>query len=178
MLTFSVNKVLTPDKIKKIKKLISEMNEFNRESVGLAYINIVEDRGKTKDSSRTSLNSLHSRRVYNHYADEAKKKDKIITLDEETNIRKYDEDFSYEFEDEIINDLDTDNLVHQFLELRKKIWLEGGYDIYRLLELVYEGDRQACIYIYEVFKEFNILDFLTEVILNKKVFPKLKKTLH
>lgn len=175
MLTFSVNEKLTPDKIKKIGKLLSDVNEYNRESLGLAYLNIVENRGKNKDCVRTSLNSLHSRRVFNQYADNAKNKDKVIALDDEVNTRTFDTELSYKFEDDLIRDLDTDYLVKEFLDLRVKIWLEGGYDIYRLLELVYEGDRQACIKIYEVFKDFKVLVFLTEIIINKKVYPKLRK---
>lgn len=175
MLTFSVNEQLTPDKLKKVGKLLSGVNEYNRESLGIAYLNIVENRGKNKDCARTSLNSLHSRRVFNQYADNAKKQDKVLALDDELNIRSFDEDLSYSFEDDLIRELDTDYLVKEFLDLRVKIWLEGGYDIFRLLELVYEGDRQACIKIYEVFKDFKVLDFLTEIIINKKVYPKLRK---
>lgn len=175
MLTFSVNEQITPDKLKKVGKLLSGVNEYNRESLGIAYLNIVENRGKNKDCARTSLNSLHSRRVFNQYADNAKKQDKFLALEDEVNIRSFDEDLSYSFEDDLIRELDTDYLVKEFLDLRVKIWLEGGYDIFRLLELVYEGDRQACIKIYEVFKDFKVLDFLTEIIINKKVYPKLRK---
>ena len=38
LVTFSINPVMTPEKLKKVDKLVSEMNEYNRESVSDAFL--------------------------------------------------------------------------------------------------------------------------------------------
>lgn len=177
MLTFSVNCVVTPEKAEKIAKLVSEINEYNRDSAGIAYLNIVENRGKNKECGHTSLNSLQARREFNMYADNAKKQDKVVEVDDEVNVRNFSSSLSYNIEESVIRTNDTENIVKEFLKWREKIFLKRGYDIYRLIELALLEDKQAYIKIYTIFKDFKILDLLTDVFLNKKVIPKLKEIL-
>jgi len=153
------------------------MNEYNRDSAGIAYLNIVENRGKNKEFGHTSLNSLQARREFNMHADNAKKQDKVVEVDDEVNVRNFSSSLSYNIEESVIRNNDTENIVKEFLKWREKIFLKRGYDIYRLIELALLEDKQAYIKIYTIFKDFKILDLLTDVFLNKKVIPRLKEIL-
>ena len=63
-------------------------------------------------------------------------------LDEDVN--SYDIAVEESFEDEVIMDCDTDNLVKEFLDLRENLFLLEGIDIWRLLELsLYYEDKIA-----------------------------------
>lgn len=144
MLTFSVNNELTGEQRIKIFKLMEQINEFNRELLGEAYINIVC--GKKRAGEHIILNKYAEERiVYQKLEDE-----RIGEVSLEEQFEEIDWDITPSsfivdgFEDDVIRNADSEDLLKEFLVLRKKKFLKRGIDIWRLIELIYkENDAEA-----------------------------------
>ena len=81
-------------------------------------------------------------------------------------VENYEDVYSFDiatedsFEDEVILECDTDNLVKEFLDLRENLFLREGIDIWRLLELsLYYGDRIAIRQFAERIRDLGYTDF-------------------
>lgn len=144
MLTFSVNNELTKEQRIKIFNLIEQMNEFNRETIGEAYIKIVK--GKKNDEKIVVLNKYAEERIfYQKLEDERIGEVSLEEQFEEIDWEVTPSSFIVDgFEDEVIRRADSEDLVKEFLSLRKKKVLKRGIDIWRLIELIYkENDEEA-----------------------------------
>ena len=142
LVTFSINPVMTPEKLKKVDKLVSEINEYNREYLSDAFLKIMG----CEDKNYVSLNRIDKK---------GGKFEKLNALRHPTysfeemvenyeDVNSYDIAIEESFEDEVILECDTDNLVKEFLDLRENLFLREGIDIWRMLELsLYYGDRIA-----------------------------------
>ena len=133
LVTFSINPVMTPEKLKKVDKLVSEINEYNREYLSDAFLKIMG----CEDKNYVSLNRIDKK---------GGKFEKLNALRHPTysfeemvenyeDVNSYDIAIEESFEDEVILECDTDNLVKEFLDLRENLFLREGIDIWRMLEL-------------------------------------------
>lgn len=144
MLTFSVNNELTGEQRIKIFNLIEQMNEFNRELLGEAYINIVC--GKKRTGEHIVLNKYAEERiVYQKLEDERTGDVSLEEQFEEIDWEVAPSSFIMDgFEDDVIRKADSEDMIKEFLALRKKKFLKRGIDIWRLIELIYkENDAEA-----------------------------------
>ena len=176
LVTFSINKVMTPEKLKKVDKLISEINEFNREYLSDAFLKIMG----CEDQKYVSLNRIDKK---------GGKFEKLNALRHPTYsfeemVENYEEVNSYDiaveesFEDDVIMACDTDNLVKEFLDLREKLFLMEGIDIWRLMELsLYYEDKIAIREFAEHIRELGYVDFFAYLLENEKAVKKIKETL-
>lgn len=144
MLTFSVNNELTKEQRIKIFNLMEQMNEFNCELVGEAYINIVC--GKKRAGEHIVLNKYAEERIVYKKLEDERTGD--VSLEEQFEEIDWDippSSFIVDgFEDDIIRKADSEGLLKEFLALRKKKFLKRGIDIWRLIELIYkENDAEA-----------------------------------
>jgi len=145
MLTFSVNNELTKEQRIKIFNLIEQMNDFNRELLGEAYINIVC--GKKRAGEKIVLNKYaEDCMMYQKLEDERIGDVSLEEQFEETNTEIISSFVVDGFEDDVIRQADADDMIKEFLALRKKKFLKRGIDIWRLIELIYkENDAEAIV---------------------------------
>ena len=144
MLTFSVNNELTKEQRIKIFNLMEQMNDYNRELLGEAYINIVC--GKKRAGEHIVLNRYAEERiVYQKLEDERNGEVSLEEQFEEIDWEIAPSSFVVDgFEDDVIRKADSEDLLKEFLALRKKKFLKRGIDIWRLIELIYkENDAEA-----------------------------------
>ena len=158
LVTFSINPVMTPEKLKKVDKLVSEINEYNREYLSDAFLKIMG----CEDKNYVSLNRIDKK---------GGKFEKLNALRHPTysfeemvenyeDVNSYDIAIEESFEDEVILECDTDNLVKEFLDLRENLFLREGIDIWRMLELsLYYGDRIAIRQFAERIRDLGYTDF-------------------
>ena len=174
LVTFSINKVMTPDKMKKIDKLVHEINDHNREYLSDAFFKIMG----CEDKEYISLKYINKK---------GGKFEKLNALRHPTYsfeemMENYEEVDSYDitieesFEDEVIMNCDTDNLVKEFLDLRDNLFLLEGIDIWRLLELsLFYEDRIAIRKLANHIVELGYIDFFTYLLQSEKAIQKLKE---
>lgn len=143
MFTFSLNTVNSADKVKKVIKLIQEVNQYNSESLTDAYLNIMMGDKKDTDSN-TTLEGFHNTRVRNQETDKAKSKEVMLEdngeSDHTIDINLID---PFDFEKEIMLKIDLPYFVETFLDIREQVFFEHGYDLWRLFVLSYKGDKAA-----------------------------------
>ena len=80
MITFSVNSDLSKDKAKKVFKLIQDMNSFNRDYIGEAYIHLM-----TGDSKNINLDSYAKLKKIEEHRELTKydtKEENIVDIDD------------------------------------------------------------------------------------------------
>lgn len=174
LVTFSINKVMTPEKLKKVDKLISEINDYNREYLSDAFLKIMG----CEDNDYVSLKYINKK---------GGKFEKLNALRHPTYsfeemMENYEEVDSYDitieesFEDEVIMDCDTENLVKEFLDLRENLFLLEGIDIWRLMELsLYYEDKIAIREFADHIRELGYIDFFTYLLQSEKAIQKLKE---
>ncbi len=172
--TFSVNPVMTPDKLKKIDKLVHEINDHNREYLSDAFFKIMG----CEDKEYISLKYINKK---------GGKFEKLNALRHPTysfeemmgnyeEVDSYDITIEESFEDEVIMNCDTDNLVKEFLDLRDNLFLLEGIDIWRLLELsLFYEDRIAIRKLANHIVELGYIDFFTYLLQSEKAIQKLKE---
>lgn len=159
MFTFSLNTVNSADKVKQVVKLIQDLNQYNSESLTDAYLNIMVGDRKDSDSDIT-LEGFHNAKVRNQEADKAKSKE--ITLEDNgesdyiTDTNLVD---SYEFEKEIMLEIDLPYFVETFLDIREYVFFEHGFDLWRLFVLSYKGDKAAQSKLRILIDNLNLKDF-------------------
>ena len=176
LVTFSINPVMTPDKLKKVDKLVSEMNEYNREYVSDAFLKIMG----CKDDGYISLKYINKKggkfEKLNALRHPTYSLEEIVENYEDVN--SYDIAVEESFEDEVIMDCDTDNLVKEFLDLRENLFLLEGIDVWRLLELsLYYEDKIAIRKLAEHIRELGYVDFFAYLLQSDKALKKIKETL-
>ena len=176
LVTFSINPVMTPDKLKKVDKLVSEINEYNREYLSDAFLKIMG----CEDKNYVSLNRIDKK---------GGKFEKLNALRHPTysfeemvenyeDVNSYDIAIEESFEDEVILECDTDNLVKEFLDLRENLFLREGIDIWRMLELsLYYGDRIAIRQFAERIRDLGYTDFFEYLLQSDKAIRKIKEML-
>ena len=173
MLTFSVNTnidTIEIERVKKVVKLVKELNDFTAEHIGAAYISIMNNENDGKDSSLSSYVKIAER-------------NNLIELNRMVSLSQDDgylEDIrlSYTEENKAVNNADLDNNVKYFLDLREKWFLKKGVDLYRLVVLVdtYK-DKSAAEKLYFLLKENNELDLFSDLFNNKGLIKSLHKIL-
>lgn len=173
--TFSVNPQPTDYKQKRIIKLISQVNESNRDTLGEAFIRIME--GKKPNSDCSALNKYASTYKKCQILEEARKQ--TVSLEEqfeEAELKELSGNIpTVSFEDELITKCDTEYMVRRFLDLRQAWYYEVGHDILRLLELaLLDEDIQARWKLQLVFREQQEMDFLKEFLQNPYAVEKIK----
>lgn len=173
--TFSVNEKVTDDKQKKVFDLIEQINDQNRDTVGEAFIRIIE--GKKSRLTPASLNQYAKDRKNYQIKEDAK--EKKISLDEnleEFEIGKLSSSIpTVRFEDEVIRRCDTEYMVNRFLDLRQEWYFGIGYDIARLLGLsLLLEDFQARLKLQMVFEKQKEMEFLKELLENPEAIEKIK----
>lgn len=176
LVTFSINPVMTPEKLKKVDKLVSEINEYNREYLSDAFLKIMG----CEDKNYVSLNRIDKK---------GGKFEKLNALRHPTysfeemvenyeDVNSYDIAIEESFEDEVILECDTDNLVKEFLDLRENLFLREGIDIWRMLELsLYYGDRIAIRQFAERIRDLGYTDFFEYLLQSDKAIRKIKEML-
>ncbi len=176
LVTFSINPIMTPEKLKKVDKLVSEITDYNREYLSDAFLKIMG----CEDQKYVSLNNIDKK---------GGKFEKLNALRHPTYsfeemVENYDDVYSFDiatedsFEDEVILECDTDNLVKEFLDLRENLFLREGFDIWRLLELsLYYGDRIATIQFADRIRDLGYVDFFTYLLQSDKAIKKIKDML-
>lgn len=170
--TFSVNiNLYDEEKLKRVSKLVLEINDFNRNSAGDKFISVMQGHR----NSEQSLESYHRKSIRNQAIKKLEQTD-ITTKDEDG------EDFGlldiaedYSVEDAVIKTLEDDGLVKAFLDYRENTWLMEGADVWRLMELVELGDRYAGYRLKEVLEMTGGSELIRDVIENRVVYGKLKK---
>ena len=115
MLTFSVNSELTKDQRIKIFNLMEQMNDFNRELLGEAYINIVC--GEKRAGEHIVLNKYAADRiVYQKLEDERNGEVSLEEQFEEIDWEVAPSSFIVDgFEDDVIRNVDSEDLLKEFL---------------------------------------------------------------
>jgi len=176
LVTFSINPVMTPEKLKKVDKLVSEINDYNREYLSDAFLKIMG----CEDKNYVSLNRIDKK---------GGKFEKLNALRHPTysfeemvenydNVESYDFSAEDSFEDDVILECDTDNIVKEFLNLRENLFLREGIDIWRLLELsLYYGDRIAIRQFAERIRDLGYTDFFEYLLQSDKAIRKIKEML-
>ena len=176
LVTFSINKVMTPEKMKKVDKLVSEINDYNREYLSDAFLKIMG----CEDNEYISLKYINKKggkfEKLNALRHPTYSLEEIVENYEDVN--SYDIAVEESFEDEVIMDCDTDNLVKEFLDLRENLFLLEGIDIWRLLELsLYYEDKIAIRKLAEHIRELGYVDFFAYLLQSDKALKKIKETL-
>ena len=176
LVTFSINPVMTPEKLKKVDKLVGEINEYNREYLSDAFLKIMG----CEDKNYVSLNRIDKK---------GGKFEKLNALRNPTYsfeemVENYEDVYSFDiatedsFEDEVILECDTDNLVKEFLDLRENLFLREGIDIWRMLELsLYYGDRIAIRQFAERIRDLGYTDFFEYLLQSDTAIKKIKEML-
>ena len=176
LVTFSINPVMTSEKLKKVDKLVSEMNEYNREYVSDAFLKIMgcKDDGYIplkyidKKGSKFEKLSMYRERTFSF--------EKMV--EEYEDIESFDILTTEPFEDDVIMECDTDHLVKEFLDLRENLFLLEGIDIWRLLELsLFYEDKIAIRKFAEHIRELGYVDFFAYLLQSDKAVKKIKETL-
>ena len=174
LVTFSINKVMTPEKLKKVDKLISEINEYNREYLSDAFFKIMgcEDEGyvslKYINKKGGKFEKLNALRHPTYSFEEM--------LENYEEVNNYDIAVEESFEDEVISTCDTESIVKEFLDLRENLFLLEGIDIWRLLELsLYYDDKIAIRKLADHIVELGYVDFFAYLLQSEKAIQKLKE---
>lgn len=170
--TFSVNIGLyDEEKLKRVSKLVVEINDFNRDSAGDKYISIMEGHR----NSEQSLESYHRKSIRNQAIKRMDKAD-VTTKDEDGEIfGDLDIEEDYSLEDVVIKNLEDEGLVKAFLDFRENTWLREGSDVWRLMELVELGDKLAGYKLKDLLDMTDGAELIRDVIENKVVYRKLKE---
>lgn len=145
--TFSVNPdTYKLEKLEKIMELLSNLedNDLTREWLSEAYIKLIE--GNYGDNVNLSAYS-HTCNKNQNLSKMAKHELSLITQNEAdeghigiTEIPDYTED---KIED-LIEDIDMDSNIKEFLRMRELVFLKLGIDLWRLVELAMkEEDAEA-----------------------------------
>lgn len=170
--TFSVNIGLyDEEKLKRVSKLVLEINDFNRDSVGDKFVSIMEGHRNLEQS----LESYHRKSIRNQAIKKLEQSD-ITTKDEDGEIfgeLDVEEDFS--IEDVVIKNLEDEGLVKAFLDYRENTWLSEGSDVWRLMQLVEMGDKLAGYKLRNLLEETDGAELIRDVIENKAVYKRLKE---
>ena len=169
--TFSINiNIYDEDKVKRVSRLVDEINDFNKNSVGDKFISIMEGHR----NSEQSLESYHRKSIRNQAIKKLEQTD-ITTKDEEGEFfgeLDIEEDFS--IEDVVIKNLEDEGLVKAFLDYRENTWLRDGSDVWRLMELVELGDKLAGYKLRDLLEMTDGAELIRDVIENKAVYRKIK----
>lgn len=170
--TFSVNIGLyDEDKLKRVSRLVVEINDFNKNSAGDKYISIMEGH----KNSEQSLESYHRKSMRNQAIKKQEQID-IETKDEDgESFGLLDIEQDYSLEDVVIKNLEDEGLVKAFLDYRENTWLQEGADVWRLIELVELGDRYAGYRLKEVLEMTKGAELIRDVIENRVVYRKIKE---
>ena len=164
MITFSVNSDLSKDKAKKVFKLIQDMNSFNRDYIGEAYIHLM-----TGDSKNINLDSYAKLKKIEEHRELTKydtKEENIVDIDDLQNgdIGTISNELfdPKNYEEISIERADIDYYVDEFLSIREYIFFKGGKDIWRMLCLAFTGDKIVTNKLRMIFDEYKIKDFMYE----------------
>ena len=169
--TFSLNCKLTKEKAKKVAALINSINEFNCEFASEAYIQIME--GKTtryheKDALR-DLNAYAHFHKIEEICDSAKRTEREVNAACEAelsldDIRTVVEQLvdNTDVEAEVLERVDSEYYVSQFLDIREQLYFKKGFDLYRLLTLALAGDYQATVKMKLRAYECDLTEFLKD----------------
>ncbi len=184
MLTFFVNPDMNKDKICKVAKLINQCNAYNRDELGIAYINIVCNVFKNdEDGRKVNLSSVHYFRKVN----EKIKSEQSCVQHLEGMAEDIDEDKRtivepVLFEDELVEKMDFEYdckaIVEWFIKRREEVFFDRGSDIWRLLTLARMGDVIASNKLREIFVEAEDKELLSRLILDNRIFAELEKILN
>lgn len=169
--TFSVNiNLYSEEKMKRVSKLVLEINDFNRDSVGDKFVSIMEGH----KNSEQSLESYHRKSIRNQAIKKLEQTD-ITTKDEDgEDFGMLDIAEDYSVEDAVIKTLEDDGLVKAFLDYRENTWLSEGSDVWRLMQLVEMGDKLAGYKLRNLLEETDGAELIRDVIENKSVYRKIK----
>lgn len=170
--TFSINiNIYDEDKVKRVSRLVDEINGFNRDSAGDKYISIIEGH----KNSEQSLESYHRKSLKNQAIKKLEQTD-ITTKGEDGEIfGELDIEEDYSIEDIVIKNLEDEGLVKAFLDYRENTWLREGSDVWRLMQLVEMGDRLAGYKLRELLEETGGAELVRDVIENRMVYRKIKE---
>lgn len=170
--TFSINiNIYDEDKVKRVSRLVDEINGFNRDSAGDKYISIIEGH----KNSEQSLESYHRKSLKNQAIKKLEQTD-ITTKDEDGEIfGELDIEEDYSIEDIVIKNLEDEGLVKAFLDYRENTWLREGSDVWRLMQLVEMGDKLAGYKLRNLLEETDGAELIRDVIENKAVYKRLKE---
>lgn len=177
LMTFSLNEELSIEKRKKIFKLVDQINDFNRDRIGEAFLKIVE--GKNIRDKSVSLNRFAKSRNFYENIDNTNQNAEV-SLEEQLGEATFGNKPMFSrasFEEDIISACDTDNIVKEFLELRKTLFIEKGIDIWRLMELVQLDDKIAVKKFRKVVEEQQKEEFFEYLAKNHAAMKKLNDIL-
>lgn len=176
--TFSVNtNVLKKDKLKRIAGIIKDMdlNSYNREWAGEAFLKIVENEGPEK----INLSSYAQSCIRNEKLSKAAKPEMSIITQEEfnsgyTGVTDVVADYVEDNIDDIIANLDMDYYVNFFLDTRETLYFKRGIDIWRVLQLAKLDDKQAQNKLRLLMDEYGLRDLLYYILTKSACFNKLE----
>lgn len=176
--TFSINQNPYSNMDKVMQLLNTCKSKTNQEWLSEAYIKIVEGKGKdvinlAAFSQKCETNSMLKR---------AKKGDtSIISNEELTRGYKGITDIVVDCVDgsidDILESLDEDYYIKNFLDVRERIYYAVGKDIWRLIELSKLDDLKAQNKLREVILEFNLKDIIEYVLTKPSCYNKLGEIL-
>lgn len=165
MISFSVNNSLNEDKAKKVAKLIKDMNSYNQEYVGDAFIHLMTS---TKNKNINLNNYADSKRKeeYRDLTKYDKPEENIVEaedLDDGESGTALESIFDpVNYEDLSIERAEIDYYVENFLNVREFIFFKGGKDIWRMLTLAYSGDKVVMHKLRYLFDDYCITEFMYE----------------
>lgn len=176
MISFSVNPSVYSE-MAGVTKLLADgvRTDREREYLGEAYLKIIEGKGK----ENINLGAYSAACEKNSQLARAKKNEvSLLSSDEMTKgfkgVTELVSDCVDTSIDAIIESADTHSYVESFIDMKEYIYLEEGKDIWRLLQLVFQGDGTALRKLKEVIAEFEGLgELLGSVVKN----PKIRKEL-
>lgn len=170
--TFSVNIGLyDEEKTKRVAKLVLEINDFNKNSVGDKFISIMEGNRNMEQS----LESYHRKSMRNQAIKKQEQIDIEIKNEDGESFGLLDIEQDYSLEDVVIKNLEDEGLVKAFLDFRENTWLREGSDVWRLMELVELGDKMAGHKLKNLLEQTDGTELVRDVIENKVVYGQLKE---
>lgn len=170
--TFSVNLSLyDEEKLKRVSRLVVEINDFNKDSAGDKYISIMEGHRNAEQS----LESYHRKSIRNQAIKRLEKADTATKDEDGESFGLLEIEDDYSVEDTVIKMLEDEGLVMEFLDYRENVWLREGSDVWRLMQLVEMGDRLAGYKLRELLEETGGAELVRDVIENRIVYRKIKE---
>lgn len=176
--TFSINDNPYEHMDKVIQLLSSPKSKTNQEWLSEAYIKIIE--GKSKDS--IDLSAFSRVCETNAMLKRATKSDvSIISQTELTlgyrGITDLVADCVNDSIDEILESIDEEYYIQNFLDVRERIYFSVGKDIWRLIELSRLDDSKAQSKLREVIIEFDLKEIIEYVLTKPSCYQRLGEIL-
>lgn len=172
--TFSINQNPYDHMDKVIQLLNAPKTQTNQEWLSEAYIKIIEGKGKDV----INLSAFSQICETNSMLKRAKKPDTpLIFQDELTRGYKGVTDLVADCVDGSIDDIletmDEEYYVKNFINVRERIYFAVGRDIWRLIELAKLDDLKAQSKLREVIKEFDLKEIIEYVLTKPSCYKRL-----